>query len=128
MENILLERLPKRDVEIQWNHEHKEKHVVENQSHMRSILSQLESTNLESQNHNHEFSIQYPKHHGFNLAPRNYYIPNIDMRKFNGNNLVTWIVDMDQCFDLHQVASLQKVNIASMYFEQDQHVWYPWIC
>lgn len=47
MENILLER-PKRDVEIQENHENKDKNDVENQSHMGSMLSTLERTNLKS--------------------------------------------------------------------------------
>ena len=35
---------------------------------------------------------------------------------------------MNQCFDLHQVPSLQKVPIASLYLENDQFVWYQWIC
>ena len=35
---------------------------------------------------------------------------------------------MEQDFDMYQVASLQKINIASMFLEQDQHVWYQWIC
>jgi len=60
LQNILLKDLPKRDVEIQGNHEHEEKHVVDNKSHTRSMSSQLERINIESQNHNHEFSIQYP--------------------------------------------------------------------
>ena len=57
MENIILKRLHKRNAEIQRNHEHKEKHVIENQFHMGSMLTKLENTNYESQNHNHEFSI-----------------------------------------------------------------------
>ena len=65
IENILLERPSKRDVEMQGNHDYKEKHVVKNQSRMGSILSQLESTNFESQNHDHEFSIQDPHHQDF---------------------------------------------------------------
>jgi hypothetical protein len=36
-------------MEIQGNHENKENNGVETQSHMGSILSQLESTNIESQ-------------------------------------------------------------------------------
>lgn len=43
---LLLERPPRRGVEIQRNHEHKENHVVKNQLHMGCILSQLESTNV----------------------------------------------------------------------------------
>ena len=35
---------------------------------------------------------------------------------------------MEQFFDLHQVPTLQKVIIASLYLEHDQFVWYQWIC
>jgi hypothetical protein len=35
---------------------------------------------------------------------------------------------MEQFFDLHQVPSLQKVTIASLYLENDQFVWYQWLC
>lgn len=65
-----------------------------------------------------------PKNHenkdNNNLPARNYFISKIDMRKFDGNNLITWL------FHLHQVATLQKVNKASMYLEQDQFLWYQW--
>ena len=31
------------------------------------------------------------------------HIPNINMRKFDGNGLVTWILEMEHFFDLHNV-------------------------
>lgn len=68
-------------MEFQGNHEHKEKHDVETQSHIRSILLQLETTNIELQNINREFPIQGPHHQGFNSVPRNFYILKIDMNK-----------------------------------------------
>ena len=34
---------------------------------------------------------QDPHFHGFNSTPRNYFIPNIDMIKFDGSYPVTWI-------------------------------------
>jgi hypothetical protein len=34
---------------------------------------------------------------------------------------------MDQFFDLHQVPTLQKVIIASLYLEKDNFVWYQWL-
>ena len=34
---------------------------------------------------------------------------------------------MDKYSYIHQVETLQKVNIASMFLEQDQHVWYQWL-
>ena len=50
------------------------------------------------------------------------------MRKFDGKDPITWIFQMVQFFDLHQVPSMQKVTIASLYLEPDQFVWYQWIC
>lgn len=47
MENILLERFPKINVEIQTNCENKEKHVGENQCQLGSILSQLKRKKIE---------------------------------------------------------------------------------
>ena len=35
---------------------------------------------------------------------------------------------MEQFFDLHNVPHTQKVQIASLYLEPNQFVWYRWIC
>jgi hypothetical protein len=79
--NTLDEIFPKGDNKMDGNHENKDNKVVETQSHMGSILSLLESTNSESQNHDHSL-LQDPHHQGFKSAPRNYFILKIDMRKF----------------------------------------------
>jgi hypothetical protein len=50
------------------------------------------------------------------------------MRKFDGKYPITWIFQMEQLFYLHQVLSLQKVIIAYLYLENDQVVWYQWLC
>ena len=44
-------------------------------------------------------STQDPHFHGFNSTPRNYFIPNIDMIKFDGNYYVAWIFQMEQFFE-----------------------------
>ena len=44
-------------------------------------------------------SAQDPQCHGFNSAPRNYFIPNIDMIKFDGNYPVAWLFQMDPFFE-----------------------------
>ena len=59
---------------------------------------------------------------------RNYHIPKIDMRKFDGKDALTWICQMEHLFDLHQVPTQQKVTIASLYLEPQQFVWYQGIC
>ena len=60
--------------------------------------------------------------------PRGFQLPKIDMRKFYGKYPITWIFQMEQFFDLHQVPNLQKVTIASSYLEPEQFVWYQWLC
>jgi hypothetical protein len=60
--------------------------------------------------------------------PRGIQLPKIDMRKFDGKDPITWIFQMEQFFDLHQVPNLQKVTIASLYLEPKQFVWYQWLC
>ena len=103
LETILLQRIPNMDMEIQGNHENNKNNGVEIQSHMRSILSQQGSTNIEFQNH----SLLQDRHHqSLNATPRNYFIPKIDTRKFDGKDPITWIFQMEQYFDLHQVPSL----------------------
>jgi hypothetical protein len=48
----------------------------------------LESTNIESQNHNNS-SPQDPHHQVFKSTPRNYFIPKIDTRKVESKNMAT---------------------------------------
>ena len=50
------------------------------------------------------------------------------MRKFDGKDPITWILQMEQLFDLHNVPHTQKVRIASLYLEPNQFVWYRWLC
>ena len=50
------------------------------------------------------------------------------MRKFDGKDPVTWILQMEQFFDPHNVPHTQKVRIASLYLEPNQFLWYRWIC
>jgi len=51
-----------------------------------------------------------------------------NMRKFDGKDLVNWILKMEKYFDLHGVPLLQKVCIASSYLEPDQFLWYKGLC
>ena len=57
LQTILLKNFLKRDIEIQGNHENGGNSCVGTQSTNRSPLSQLGSTNIESHNPNHDFSL-----------------------------------------------------------------------
>ena len=49
------------------------------------------------------------------------------MRNFYGKDPIMLIFQMEQLFDLHQVPTMKKVTISSLYLEPDQFVWYQWI-
>jgi gas vesicle protein len=49
-----------------------------------------------------------------NFGLKTNHVPKIDMRKFDGKDPVTWILQMEQFFDLHNVPHTQKVRIASL--------------
>ena len=59
-----------------------------------------------------------------NVGLKTHHIPKINMRKFDGKDLVTWILQMEQYFDLHNVQNTQKVRIATLYLEKNTFVWY----
>jgi hypothetical protein len=63
-----------------------------------------------------------------NFGLKTNHVPKIDMRKFDGKDPITWILQMEQFFDLHNVPHTQKVLIASLYLEPNQFVWYRWLC
>jgi hypothetical protein len=44
-----------------------------------------------------------------NFGLKTNHVPKIDMRNFDGKDPITWILQMDQFFDLHNVPHTQKV-------------------
>jgi hypothetical protein len=52
------------------------------------------------------------------------HVPKIDMRNFDGKDPITWILQMEKFFDLHNVPHTQKVWIDSLYLEPIQLLWY----
>ena len=82
----------------------------------------VEETHDENKrNVNHDF-IDY------NFGFKTHHIPKIDMRKFDSKDPITWILQMEQYFELHNTQNTQKVHIATLYLEQNKFVWYRWLC
>ena len=73
----------------------KENKDVESQSLTRNIEAQLKIKKFDSLTY-YLSSLQDTYFQGFKLAPRNYFIPKIDMRNFDGNYPLTWIFQMEQ--------------------------------
>jgi len=63
-----------------------------------------------------------------NVALKTHHVPKIDMRKFDGKDPITRILQMEQHFNIHNVKNTQKVHIANLYLEPNQFVWYRWLC
>ena len=59
-----------------------------------------------------------------NVGSKTHHIPKLDMRKFDGKDLATWILQMEQFFDLNNVQNTQKVRMETLYLEPNQFVWY----
>ena len=57
-----------------------------------------------------------------NVGGKNHHIPKMDMRKFDGKDSITWILQMEQYFDLNNVQNTQKVRIATLHLEQNPFV------
>ena len=68
-------------------------------------------------NFNHDFI-------NSNVGWNTHHIQKIDMRNFDGKDLVTWILQMEQYFDLNNVQNTQKVRIVTLHLEQNTFVWY----
>ena len=52
-----------------------------------------------------------------NVGSKTHHIPKIDMRKFDGKDPATWILQMEQFFDLNNVQNTQKVRMETLYLE-----------
>ena len=63
-----------------------------------------------------------------NVGLKTHHVPKIDIMKFDGKDPETWILHLEQYFDLHNVQNTQKVPIATLYLEPNQFVWYRWLC
>jgi hypothetical protein len=51
-----------------------------------------------------------------NFGLKTNHVPKIDMRKFDGKDPITWILQMEQFFDLHNVPHTQKARKKSKRF------------
>ena len=63
-----------------------------------------------------------------NVGSNIHHIPKIDMRKFDGKDLATWILQMEQFFDLNNAQNTRKVRMETLYLEPNQFVLYQWLC
>jgi hypothetical protein len=87
-----------------------------------------ESENVSHEIHDEDTRKVNQEWRNSNFGLKTNHVPKINMRKFDGKDPITWILQMEQLFDLHNVPHTQKVQIASLYLEPNQFVWYRWLC
>jgi hypothetical protein len=87
-----------------------------------------ESENVSHEIHDEDTRKVNQEWRNSNFGLKTNHVPKIDMRKFDGKDPITWILQMEKFFDLHNVPHTQKVRIASLYLEPNQFVWYRWLC
>jgi hypothetical protein len=83
-----------------------------------------ESENVSQEIHDEDTRKMNQEWRNSNFGLKTNHVPKIDMRKFDGKDPITWILQMEQFFDLHNVPHTQKVRIASLYLVPNQFVWY----
>ena len=83
------------------------------------VLDETHDENIKNVNHDFIDS---------KIGLKTHHIPKIDLRKFDDKDTVTWILQMEQYFDLNNVLNTQKVRIATLYLEPNTFIWYRWIC
>jgi hypothetical protein len=47
-----------------------------------------------------------------NFGLKTNHVPKIDMRNFDGMDLITWILQMEQFFDLHNAQYNRRSNVS----------------
>jgi hypothetical protein len=87
-----------------------------------------ESENVSHEIHDEDTRKMNQEWRNSNFGLKTNHFPKIDMRKFDCKDPITWILYMEQLFDLHNVPHTQKVHIDSLYLEPNPFVWYPWLC
>jgi hypothetical protein len=87
-----------------------------------------ESENVSHEIHDEDTRNMNQEWRNPNFGLKTNHFPKIDMRKFDGKDPITWILQMEQFFDLHNVPHTQKVWIASLSLEPNKFVWYQWLC
>jgi hypothetical protein len=87
-----------------------------------------ESENVSHEIHDEDTRKVNQEWRNSNFGLKTNHVPKIDMRKFDGKDPITWILQMEQFFDLHNVPHTKKVRIVSLYLEPNQFAWYRWLC
>jgi hypothetical protein len=79
------------------------------------IEKTLEGENASHEIHDEDTRKVNQEWRNSNFGLNTNHVPKIDMRKFDGKDPMTCILQIEQFFDLHNVPHTQKVQIGSLY-------------
>jgi hypothetical protein len=69
----------------------------------------LETENVSHEIHDEDIRKMNQEWRNSNFGLKTNHVPKIDMRKFDGNDPITWTLQKEKFFDLHNVSHTQKV-------------------
>jgi hypothetical protein len=106
------ERLPKSDNVTEGTHENKGSIHVEQPSINKHIPG--------------GFNSNIGANHGW--VPKGIHFPKVELRKFDGTYVFTWVNQIEQYFELHNIMDdKQMISLATLYFETKPYQWYQWV-
>jgi gas vesicle protein len=83
-----------------------------------------ESENVSHEIHDEDTRKVNKEWRNSNFGLKTNHVPKIDMRKFDGKDPITWILQMDK-FLIYIMCHIHKrYDIASLYLEPNQFIWY----
>jgi hypothetical protein len=86
------------------------------------------SSHVEKTSNNNPFS-ESNSNSGVNSSggPK-FNLPKIELKKFDGTKVFTWVNQIEQYFELHNIMDDKKrIYIETLKFEIKQYQWYQWI-
>jgi hypothetical protein len=106
------ERFPKGDMKMQGTHENK------GSIHVEQTANNNPFSTSESNSNN---GVNYGGGPKFNF-------PKIELKKFDGTEVFTWVNQIEKYFELHNIMDDKKrIHIETLNFEIKPYQWYQWI-
>jgi len=103
-------RFPKGDIKMEWNHENKG------------------STHVEQTANNNPFSKSISNCGVNSCGGPKFNILKIELKKFDGTKVFTWVNQIEKYFELHNIMDDKKrIHIETLNFEIKPYQWYQWI-
>jgi hypothetical protein len=88
------------------------------------------SIHVEQLSNNNNFPGGFNSNSGitYGWSPKGVNLPKVELRKFDGEEVFTWVNQIERYFELHNIMdSNQRIHIATLNFEIKLYQWYQWL-